>query len=90
VKEAGEVGRASFVTGDEPPRILEPREEPLDAPPTFVASEGPAVLGEVDAIASMRRNQLDAAVGERLIEAVAVIGGIADQAERVVGQEAGV
>jgi len=38
----------------------------------------------------MRGDQLDPALGELAVETVAVIGGIADQAQRVVGQEAGV
>jgi hypothetical protein len=90
VKEAGEVGRASFVPGDQAARVLEPGEEPFDAPPPLVATEWPAVLGHVDAVAPVWGDQLNPAVGEHAIEAVAVVGGIADQAERVVGQEAGV
>jgi hypothetical protein len=90
VKEAGEVGRASFIPGDQAARVLEPSEEPFDAPPTSVASQRPAVLGDVDSVATMGGDQLDPAVGEHAVEPIAVVGGVADQAERVVRQETGV
>jgi hypothetical protein len=90
MKEPGEVRRASFVPGDEAARVLKPGEEPFDAPPTLVASERAAVLRHVDAVAAMRSDQLDPAVRELAVEAVAVIGGVADQAYGVVGEKAGV
>jgi hypothetical protein len=90
VKEAGEVGGASFVPGDQTARVLEPGEESFDAPPASVAAEWPTILCDVDAIAAMRGDQLDPTVGELAVEAVAVVGGVADQTERVVGQETGV
>jgi hypothetical protein len=87
VKKAGEVGRASFVAGDQPARVLEPGEEPFHAPAALVASEGAAVLGHVDPVAAMRGDQLDPALGEHAVEAVAVIRGIANQAKGIVGEE---
>ena len=90
MKEAGEVGGAPFVPGDQTTRVLQPGEEPFDAPPSTITAEGAAVLGDVDAVAAMRGDQLNPAVRELAVEAVAVIGSVADQAQRVVGKEAGV
>ena len=90
VKKAGEVGGASFVPSDQATRVLEPGKQSFDAPPTSIASQRPAVLRDVDAIAPMWGDQLDPAVRQFAVEAVAVIGRVADQAERIVGQEAGV
>ena len=81
MKQAREVGGAAFVPGDQTSRVLEPGEEPFHDPAAFVASERPAVLGEIDPVAAMRRYQLDPAVGEQTVEGVAVIRGIANEAE---------
>jgi hypothetical protein len=90
MKEAGEVRGATFVPSDEAARVLEPGKQPFDAPTASVTSEGPAVLRHVDPVSPMRCDQLDPAVGELAVEAVAVIGGIADQTTRIIGEEAGV
>ena len=90
VKEAGKVRAAALVARDEAPRVLEPGEEALDSPAAFVAPERAAVLGQIDAIASMRRNQLDVVRGEGAVERVAVIGRVPDEPRGVVGEEAGI
>ena len=90
VKKTGEIGSASFITRDESPRVLKPGEEPFDLPAALVAAKRTAILGEVDAIAAMRGDEFDSAVGEGLIEAVAVVGGVPDEPLGIVGEEAGV
>ncbi len=79
MEKPGEIGGASFVASDEAPGVLQPREEALDFPPPFVAPQGTAILGEVDAITAMRGNEFDIVGGEFAVEPVAVVGGIADQ-----------
>ena len=88
VQKAGEIGSAPLIPSDESPRVLQPSKEPFDFPATFIAAQGPSILCEVDAVRPMGRNELDPARGQRLVEPVAVIGGIPDQALGVVGEEA--
>ena len=90
VQETREIGRAPLVAGDESARVLEPGEESLDSPAAFVAPERAAVLGQIDAIASMRSNQLDVVRGEGPVERVAVIGRVPDEPRGVVREEAGI
>ena len=75
--------------GDQPPRVVEPGEEALDDPSTFVAAQYPPVLRRgPDAMMTVRRDQLDPELGpERRIEWIAVVGAVADQARRVRGDE---
>lgn len=90
VQKAREVRAVAFVTGDQAARVLEPREETLDSPAAFVAPERAAVLSQMDAVATMGGNQFDVERGERAVERVAVVRRIADQPDRVLGEEAGV
>ena len=90
MQKPSEIGGTPLISGHESPRVLEPRKEALDLPAAPVPSKRPAVLGEVDPVAAVRGDQLDPAIGEHAVEPVAVIGGIADQALRVVGEKAGV
>jgi hypothetical protein len=90
VKEAEEIRGATLVPRDEAALVLEPRKQPLDSPSAAVATEGSAVAGRLDAVATMGRDELDRAGGQRPVEGVAVVGRVADQARRVVGQKAGV
>ena len=90
VKEAEIVAAAALIAGDEAPRVLEPGKEALDAPAASVSSKRAAVLGQVDAIAPMRGDEFDLAGGEGPVERVAVVGRVANEALRVVGEKAGV
>ncbi|TPW00989.1 MAG: hypothetical protein FD124_3828 [Alphaproteobacteria bacterium] len=90
VQEAEEVSAPALIAGDEAPRVLEPGEETLDAPAAAVAPQRATVLGPVDAIASVRSDELDVDRRERAVERVAVVGGVPDQSGRVVGEKTGV
>jgi hypothetical protein len=90
VQKAGEIGGAPLIPCDESPRVLQPGKEPFDFPAAFIAAQGASILREVDPIGPMRRDQLDATVGQALVEPITVIGGIADKPLRIVGQKTGV
>lgn len=90
VKKAEEVTAATFIAGDEAPRVLKPGKQTLDTPPAAVAPQGAPVLREIDAIASMRSDECDVDRCERAVEGVAVVGGVPDQVHGVVGEKAGV
>jgi len=88
VQKAGEIGGAPLIPGDESPRVLQPGKEAFDFPAAFIAAQGPSILCEVDPVRPMGRDELDPARGQRLVEPVAVIRGIPDQARGVIGEEA--
>jgi len=90
VKKSGEVGGAPLIPSDESARVLEPGKEPFDFPAASVSAERATILGEIDPRRAMRGDQFDAASGERLVEAVAVIGGVTNEPLRIVAEEAGV
>ena len=90
VKKAGKVRAAALVARDEAPRVLEPGEEALDFPAPFVAPEGPAVLGQIHPVPPMGRDQFNLERCEGTVERVAVVGGVADDAVRVVSEKAGI
>jgi hypothetical protein len=71
--------------------VAEPGEEALDLPTAAIASEGTAILGlRVNSSAPMRRNHLDAQVGQRCIQRIRIIGAVSDEAQRHTCYEAGV
>jgi hypothetical protein len=88
VQKAGEIGGAAFIAGHQAPRILQPGKEAFDFPAAFIATQGPSILREVDPVRPMRRDELDPARRQRLVEPVAVIRGIPNQALGVVGEKA--
>lgn len=90
VQKTGEVGGAPLIPCDESARVLEPGEEPFDFPAAFIAAQCASILSEIDPRCAMRCDQFDATGGEGLVEAVAVIGGIADEPLRIVPEETGV
>jgi hypothetical protein len=75
---AEEVLGAPFVADDEATEVLQPGEEAFDLPAPTVPAQRAAVLGLPAARAS-RGDQLDSAVGEARLEAVAVVGLVANQ-----------
>jgi hypothetical protein len=70
-----------FVSNDESPEVLKPREEAFGLSSLLVATQGTAVLGDgLGPTASVRRYHLDASLsGKRGVERIAVVGFVADQ-----------
>lgn len=88
VKKAEEVAAAALIAGDEPSRVLQPGKQTLDPPAAAVSAQWPTILRDVDAVAPVGRDQFDLTGGERPVERVAVIGGVANDALGIVGQKA--
>ncbi len=72
----------ALVAGDESPVVLKPREEPFDPPATPHPTKWAAILSlRALAVAAVPSDQLDSALlPQTLIQAVAVVGSVADQA----------
>jgi hypothetical protein len=63
--EAWEQFGMIFVSGDQPPKALQPTDRALDLPATPIAPQGATVLGgRLDAVAVVRANEFDAALLE--------------------------
>ena len=90
MEETSEIGGAPLIPGDESTIVLEPSKEPFDFPAALISTQRAPILGEIDPVRAMGRDQFDAAGAEGLVEGVAVIGGVPDEALGVVRQEAGV
>ena len=90
MQKAVEIGSVPLIPGDESPRVLQPGEEALDLPAPFIAAQGTPILCEIHPIGPMRGDQFDVESRQRAIKRVAVIGGVADDAGRVVREKAGV
>ncbi len=90
MQESDEIGGAPFISRDEAAVVLQPGKEPFDLPATPIAAEGAAVLGQVDPVRAVRRDEFDFTGGESLIEPITVVRGIADEPLGIVGQKAGV
>jgi hypothetical protein len=80
----------TFPTHQQASEVLQPREEPLDLPPTFVTPEFSPILAVPScAITTMGGDQLDSVLlGKPIDHCVAVISLIANQSFRLVGHEA--
>src|SRR6266545_1105299 len=79
--EAEVVLRMIFPAGDEAAKVLQPREQTLDLPPTAVAAEGAAILGHMAAVRAVRGDQLHPSLPlQPPVQAIAVIRPIPDQA----------
>jgi hypothetical protein len=90
MEETSEIGGAPLITSDESAIVLQPGKEPFDFPAALIATERAPILGEIDPVRTMRGDQFDAAGGERLVKAIAVIGRVADEPRGIVSEEAGV
>jgi hypothetical protein len=91
MNEAQVIERMTLITDNEPPEVAEPGEEPFDFPAALVPTQGATILGRRPrAVATMRRNHLNAQVGQRRIESVRIIGPVANEPMREVIYEAGV
>jgi len=84
-----EVGLVELPAGNEAAKIMEPSEQTFDLPSATVAAQFSAVLGlPANPIALVRRNHADAVLPpQAVIEAVTVIGQVADQALRFGSRE---
>ena len=90
MQEACEIGGVPLVPRHEAPRVLKPGEEPLHFPAPLIAAEWAPILREIDAIGPVRRDELDPTRRKGPVQAVAVIGPVADEASWIIGQKAGV
>src|SRR6266508_1466378 len=80
-----------FPARDEAAKVLQPREQTLDLPPTAVAAERAAVLGHLATVRAVGRDQLDAALRvQPPVQRIAVIRPIPDQARGPRGGHDGV
>src|SRR6478672_9034014 len=78
----------SLPAGDHAAAVVEPGKEPFDFPAALRASQRPAVLC-LRAAPTIRRDHLDAVLRyQQVVESIAVIAAVADQAPREVGEEA--
>src|SRR5947209_40653 len=69
-----------FITHQNPPEVLQPREQAFDFPATLVAAEFSTVLRDGTlAVRFVRRDQLDACFGQFRIQRVRVIRLVANQ-----------
>jgi len=70
-----------LVAPDQAAKVLQPGEQPLDAPPPPVAAQGAAVLGRRAApVRSVRGDQLNPALGgQARIQGVTVVGFVSDR-----------
>lgn len=88
MKERQEVLGEAVPPDHEAAIVVEPREEALDLPAARVAAQRPAVLCDA-ALRPVRRNHLDPhGVAQMDIEAVAIVGLVADQSIGPVREEA--
>lgn len=78
----------AFVACHETAEVLKPREETFDFPATAITAELAAILGDVAARGTMRRDELDAPTCHAGIERVAVIAAIANEPLWQASQEA--
>ena len=83
-----EVVGISFPTDDDTAKIVEPGEEPFNFPSPPRAPQRPAILSDDSTPRIGRRDQFDV-VGRRemLVEAIAVVGDVADQPRRQLAEE---
>src|SRR5262245_3276862 len=90
LNHAEEVIAMTFPTYQQASEVLQPCEEPLDFPPTFVTPEfSPVLAMRSCAITTVRGDQLDSVVlGKPIHHRVAVIPLIANQSFGLVGHEA--
>src|SRR3984885_5075834 len=91
VKHPEEIFWVAFPADHNVAIVMQPREQAFDFPSTAIAAQPAAILGQssgASANGTVWRDHLDAVVVHQLfIEAVAVVGAIADQPFGEVGEE---
>ena len=76
---------------DETAKVLQPGEEPFDLPAATIAAHRSTVLGNIDAVRAVGRNQLDPPLlGQPRIQAITVVGRVADQPRRGAFRDGGI
>ena len=87
MKKALKGGGGFFPADTQPAKMLQPGDGAFDGPPSFVSTKAGPVLGRgVDStVPAMRRNHLDALLGQGRIQAITVISLVPDQALRGLG-----
>jgi hypothetical protein len=80
----------TFPTHQQAPEVLQPCEQSLDFPPTFVTPKfSPVLAVRSGAITTMRCDQLDSVLlGKKIVQRVAVVSAIPNQAFRLLRHEA--
>src|SRR5690348_15123084 len=91
VQHRDEVVDVTFPAGDQPPKVVQPREETFNLPAATGAPKAAAVLRRLVTTAPMGGDHLDP-VGRHqlLVERITVIAAIADQPRREVCEEASI
>src|SRR3954463_14439501 len=74
---------------DQATGVMKPGEETFDLPPTFLSPQRATVLGgRSPAVVAIARDQIDTPRGQQhLIQRIAVVRFVADQAGREIGEE---
>ncbi len=76
---------ATFISDDQTTEVLQPGKESLYFPPSPIPLEPTSILRWILAVATMWGDQLDAIEAQFLVEAVGVVGVVADQVLRRLG-----
>src|SRR5438445_6776392 len=79
LKHPKKVVEPAFPTDRKTAEVLQPREEPLDSPPAAVPAQYAAVLRTVFPVAAVRGDHLHTCVGQFSVQAVGIVGIIADE-----------
>jgi len=79
VRERRPVLRESLIPYNQSPKVLKPRQQSLDLPPPSVATQGTTVLRSVRPRLPVWRDQLHASPGQFCIQAVRLVGVVADE-----------
>jgi len=82
VQHPEKVPGESLVAHDEPPKVLEPGEEPLDLPPASIATQLATVSSPLFPRSTVRRDQRHATASQVRIQSVRLIGVVADEMHR--------
>lgn len=91
MKEREKHARRPFVTNQEAAERTKPRDRAFDNPPVAIPPQTPSVFVRAEhTVSPIRRDQVDATVGEILTQGVAVVGAVADQVFGIptMGQDA--
>src|SRR5262249_55634296 len=89
VKHREEIFRVAFPADHDTAIVMQPREQAFYFPSTVIAPQHAAIFGESSgAYGAVWRDHLDTVVlHQMLVQAVAVVGAVADQPFRKVGEE---
>ena len=91
VQHPQEVVDVVFPAGDETAEVMEPGEEPLDLPSTFVAAQRSAVLRSgLFAVPPVRGNHLHVKLRQFHVQRIGVVGAVANEALGQLSDKSGV